>query len=331
MEHPLALEANEAIEEDDVESPIQDQTSKNPSYEPAIKIQDAEYYARSPEDLSTTLKKLNENGQHHDALDVINRVESLVAKDGSREVIMTLKLHKISTLASLSMLQEASAELLDVLDEEAPNDGYERSPFGLVIARAQIKTLLTRNSEPLYEVLNMCRQGAEHDSTVSAEVWDMRTVFVLRIIAKRLVLQKKYSSAIQMLEQILEIDPEDITALSDIGRLYVCIGGLREAELFFREVENVIERKGAENVPKFAVEAAANNMGVLKFAKDDYNEALSHFEKVQEVAGCKMVPSNNVAVAMIYNDNLKKGINAFKVFYFIYYVIIIYLFIFIFI
>ena len=314
MEHPLAVEHKETIVEEDIESPIQDQTSKNPSYEPAVKIQDPEYYTSSPEELFSTLKKLSENGQNQDALNIIEKVEPSFIKEGNRETIITLKLYKISTFASLSKLQEASTELLDILeDERKSGDWNGEFPFGLIVAQAQIKTLLTRNSEPLYEVLNMCRHGRETVVTVSEETWEARTMFVLRIIAKRLVLQKKYSSAIQIMEQILEIDPEDVVTLSDIGRLYVYIGGLTEAELFFKEVESVIERKGRDKVPQFMLGAAENNMGLLKFVRDDYSEALKHFEKAQEELGCKMVPSNNVAVSMIYNDSLKKGINAFKV------------------
>ena len=314
MEHPLAIEHKETIEEEDVETPIQDQTSNNPAYEPAVTIQDPEYYTTFPEELFLTLKKLSENGQNQDALNIIEKVEPLLIKEGKRETIITLKLYKISTFASLSKLQEASTELLDILEEERKGGDWNGEfPFGLIVAQAQIKTLLTRNSEPLYEVLNMCRHGKETAGTVSEKTWEARTVFVLRVIAKRLALQKKYSSAIQILEEILEIDPEDIITLSDIGRLYVYIGGLTEAELFFNEVENVIERRGRDKVPKFILGVAENNIGLLKFVRDEYSEALTHFEKSQEEMGCKMVPSNNVAVAMIYNDSLKKGINAFKV------------------
>ena len=62
MEHPLAIDHKEAIGEEDIESPIQDQTGSNPSYEAAIEIQSPEYYASFTGELFLTLKKLSENG-----------------------------------------------------------------------------------------------------------------------------------------------------------------------------------------------------------------------------------------------------------------------------
>ena len=57
MEHPLALGAQETIEEDDIDKPIVDLTSKNPAYEPPVKIQDPDYYAGNPVPAAVKKKK----------------------------------------------------------------------------------------------------------------------------------------------------------------------------------------------------------------------------------------------------------------------------------
>eukprot|EP00088_Acartia_fossae_P047014 TRINITY_DN5091_c2_g1_i3.p1 TRINITY_DN5091_c2_g1~~TRINITY_DN5091_c2_g1_i3.p1 ORF type:complete len:1000 (-),score=250.08 TRINITY_DN5091_c2_g1_i3:148-3147(-) len=147
------------------------------------------------------------------------------------------------------------------------------------------------------------------ESQEALECWEERERQVLYALVNCCIAGKDFESAVKCLDMLLKIEKEERKAslLSCYGRLYLQIGSLTKAEIYFKKATNLRNLDNAQEKIEDLLDAAALDIG-----QGDYASALTSYEAGLKLceAGSKQekLLKNNEAVCLLYLGRLKEGV-----------------------
>ncbi|TRY61260.1 hypothetical protein TCAL_04212 [Tigriopus californicus] len=149
-------------------------------------------------------------------------------------------------------------------------------------------------------------QFSESDRLASQALWRKREIRVLYSLANSSIIQRDFESAITNLEILLEVEDTKLSAkiLSAMGRVYLQLGDIREAEtLFSRAFKAQTDNSTEEKVDHLV------DLAHLSIGNSDFPNALNHFKKADDLNPDNPTVMNNIALCHIYCGSLKEGLD----------------------
>ena len=165
-------------------------------------------------------------------------------------------------------LEEAKSEYLKALD-------YDEASLAINTTLARICIKLSQWEEAEYYLKRA--KELYPDST--------KPMYLLALVYTH---HKKIDLAVKEYEAILEIDPEDLTALGYVADLYIIQNRLEEA---IEAYEKIIELEPAVGLVYF-------NLGILYSKLEKYDEAIKVLEKAKELE--PEYASSYLALGVVY-------------------------------
>jgi len=163
------------------------------------------------------------------------------------------------------------------------------------------------------------------DSTEDAiKIWKQRESRVIFSIATRLIQDKDFPLAIQLLNSMITKYPNDALLLSTLGRVYLLLGNVKSAGTIFKQVDSLFPSEGS-------VITHMNN-GYLSLALDQFSTAIDHFQAVIDLTLNKdgkpsnsnvtypagsinetiITAANNKAVCFLYTSDLARAVSTLE-------------------
>jgi len=140
-----------------------------------------------------------------------------------------------------------------------------------------------------------------YEETLS--IWIEREIRIIYIIATHLIQEKEFPSAILLLQEILQKNPNDPVLLSSLGRINLQYGNVKSASAFFKQVESLI----SEKEPLFYM-----NRGYLALSMDQYTVAIDNFQLALDLDPNNIAACNNKAISLLYTCELGKAITVLE-------------------
>ncbi|XP_048582397.1 trafficking protein particle complex subunit 12 isoform X2 [Nematostella vectensis] len=246
---------------------------------------------------------------------------------------------RVAMLIKLQMYSTAEAELDAFKTFDQPDLYYEyypetyparkgcMVPFSLRILHAELPQYIGKPNEALdrlYELNRTCTQiignlsaglaedGSECSRTdeqkkAAIDLWRGRELRVIFSIGNCFLAVKDYNLAVAIFESIKDRDATHSLALnSGIGRIYLQLGDLEQAESFFKAVD-----ANSSGEPE-AQGTVVMNKGFMALAKGSYEDAHKHFVAVTKLDPENSVAINNVAVCLLFLGRLKEALSVLE-------------------
>lgn len=137
------------------------------------------------------------------------------------------------------------------------------------------------------------------------KIWKSRENKVKYTIISRLIQERAFPAAIQMMNEITTKNPTDPYALSILGRLFLQLGNIKTTSAIFKQVESLIKD------PLNNVVTRMNN-GYLSLAMEQYTTAIDHFQAALEIDPSYIPAANNKAVCLLYTSDLSRAITTLE-------------------
>lgn len=108
--------------------------------------------------------------------------------------------------------------------------------------------------------------------------------------------QGNYEKAVEYLDKVISLNPEDFVAYNDLGSIYESLGAYEKA---IEELKKSIEINDNYHLSHF-------NLGVVYKALGRYEEAIEEYKKAAELS-CERNPYLNMSALYIENNELDKA------------------------
>ena len=142
-------------------------------------------------------------------------------------------------------------------------------------------------------------------STISLRhAWDRRVKMLVCVIACHHCSQKQYGTSLKLLSGLAK-DGSDPHYLSLLGYVLLQLGDVRSARKILELLRSYCQ---ADDSDKEATALCLNLEGLLLFASDTFQDAITKFEEASSLSPENPVPCNNISVGHMYAKNLHVSI-----------------------
>ncbi|MBN3280087.1 TPC12 protein, partial [Polyodon spathula] len=249
---------------------------------------------------------------------------------------------RLALLTKLSLFQNAEMEFEPFGNLDQPDLYYEyypnaypgrrgsMVPFSMRILHAELPQYLGKAQDSLdrlhsmkmiaLKILDNLENELSEDGSMinitqenrqaAIQLWRSRLCRVMYSMANCLLLMKDYVLAVDVYHSIIQYEPEQQPQLlSGIGRIFLQIGDIKTAEMYFQDMENGFTTKGEDPNQSTLV---LMNRAFVYLSQNNYGEAHSLFSEVLKIDPTNPVASinanNNAAVCLLYLGKLKDSL-----------------------
>ncbi|XP_061897774.1 trafficking protein particle complex subunit 12 isoform X1 [Entelurus aequoreus] len=245
---------------------------------------------------------------------------------------------RLALLTKLKLFQNAELEFdpfgdldqLDLFYEFYPTiyPGRRGSmvPFSMRLLHAELPQHLAKPQEALDRLHNLktvcltilenlekclAEDGSmssltEENTQESLKLWRSRLSRVLYSMANCLLMMKDYVLAVEVYQSIIQYEPQQrVQLLSGIGRIFLQIGDIKTAEVYFRNVEQACQMT---DVNPSLTTCVLMNRAFVHLSQNNYAEAHAAFIEVLKMDPKNPVANNNAAVCLLYLGRLKESL-----------------------
>ncbi|XP_057714774.1 trafficking protein particle complex subunit 12 [Corythoichthys intestinalis] len=245
---------------------------------------------------------------------------------------------RLALLTKLNLFQNAELEFESFGDLDQPDLFYEyyptiypgrrgsMVPFSMRLLHAELPQHLAKPQEALDRLHNLktvcltivenLEKGLAEDGSMitlteenrqeSLKLWKSRLSRVLYSMANCLLLMKDYVLAVEVYHSIIQYEPQQrAQLLSGIGRLFLQIGDIKTAEMYFCDVEKTCQIPDSE--PSLTT-CVLMNRAFVYLSQNNYAEAHASFMEVLKMDPKNPVANNNAAVCLLYLGRLKESL-----------------------
>ncbi|KAM9786437.1 trafficking protein particle complex subunit 12 [Syngnathus typhle] len=245
---------------------------------------------------------------------------------------------RLALLVKLNLFQNAELEFEPFGDLDQPDLFYEfyptvypgrrgsMVPFSMRLLHAELPQHLAKPQEALdrlhilksvcLTILDNLEKGlgedggaislTEENRQESVKLWKARLSRVLYSMANCLLVMKDYVLAVEIYHAIIQYEPQQrAQLLSGIGRIFLQIGDIQTAEMYFCDVEKTCQRIDSE--PGLTT-CVLMNRAFVHLSQNNYAEAHSSFMDVLKTDPKNPVANNNAAVCLLYLGRLKESL-----------------------
>ncbi|XP_061698788.1 trafficking protein particle complex subunit 12 [Syngnathoides biaculeatus] len=245
---------------------------------------------------------------------------------------------RLALLTKLNLFQNAELEFEPFGDLDQPDLFYEyyptvypgrrgsMVPFSMRLLHAELPQHLTKPQEALDRLHNLktvcltimenLEKGLAEDGSIitlteenrqeSLKLWKSRLSRVLYSMANCLLVMKDYVLAVEIYQSIIQYEPQQrAQLLSGIGRIFLQIGDIKTAEMYFSNVEETSQMTDKEPCLTTCV---LMNRAFVYLSQNNYAEAHGSFMEVLKMDPKNPVANNNAAVCLLYLGRLKESL-----------------------
>ncbi|XP_054651975.1 trafficking protein particle complex subunit 12 [Dunckerocampus dactyliophorus] len=245
---------------------------------------------------------------------------------------------RLALLTKLNLFQNAELEFEPFGDLDQPDLFYEyypslypgrrgsMVPFSMRLLHAELPQHLAKPQEALDRLHNLktvcltildnlekclAEDGSmitltEENRQESLKLWRSRLSRVLYSMANCLLMMKDYVLAVEVYQSIIQYEPQQrVQLLSGIGRIFLQIGDIKTAEMYFEDVEQACQMTDIE--PSLAT-CVLMNRAFVYLSQNNYAEAHASFIEVLRMDPKNPVANNNAAVCLLYLGRLKESL-----------------------
>ncbi|XP_061552665.1 trafficking protein particle complex subunit 12 isoform X1 [Phycodurus eques] len=245
---------------------------------------------------------------------------------------------RLALLTKLNLFQNAELEFEPFGDLDQPDLFYEyyptvypgrrgsMVPFSMRLLHAEFPQHLTKPQEALDRLHNLktvcltilenldkglAEDGGmitltEENRQESLKLWKSRLSRVLYSMANCLLVMKDYVLAVEIYHSIIQYEPHQRAQLvSGIGRIFLQIGDIKTAEMYFCDVEKTCQMTDREPCLTTCV---LMNRAFVYLSQNNYAEAHTSFMEVLKMDPKNPVANNNAAVCLLYLGRLKESL-----------------------
>ncbi|XP_051942639.1 trafficking protein particle complex subunit 12 [Hippocampus zosterae] len=245
---------------------------------------------------------------------------------------------RLALLTKLNLFQNAELEFEPFGDLDQPDLFYEyyptlypgrrgsMVPFSMRLLHAELPQHLAKPQEALDRLHNLktvcltivdnLEKGFAEDGDMitltmenrqeSLKLWKSRLSRVLYSMANCLLVMKDYVLAVEVYQAIIQYEPQQrAQLLSGIGRIFLQIGDIKTAEMYFCDVEKTCQKTDSE--PSLTT-CVLMNRAFVYLSQNNYGEAHASFMDVLKMDPKNPVANNNAAVCLLYLGRLKESL-----------------------
>ncbi|XP_077441612.1 trafficking protein particle complex subunit 12 [Vanacampus margaritifer] len=246
---------------------------------------------------------------------------------------------RLALLTKLNLFQNAELEFEPFGDLDQPDLFYEyypivypgrrgsMVPFSMRLLHAELPQHLAKPQEALDRLHNLktvcltilanLEKGLAEDGGAitlteenrqeSVKLWKSRLGRVLYSMANCLLVMKDYVLAVEIYQSIIQYEPQQrAQLLSGIGRIFLQIGDIKTAEMYFCDVEKTCQ---TTNSSLSLTTCVLMNRAFVYLSQNNYAEAHASFVEVLKMDPKNPVANNNAAVCLLYLGRLKESLS----------------------
>uniref|UniRef100_A0A1A8J0A1 Trafficking protein particle complex subunit 12 n=1 Tax=Nothobranchius kuhntae TaxID=321403 RepID=A0A1A8J0A1_NOTKU len=245
---------------------------------------------------------------------------------------------RLALLTKLNLFQNAELEFEPFGNLDHPDLYYEyypsvypgrrgsMVPFSMRLLHAELPQYLAKPQEALDRLHNLktvclailenLEKGSAEDGSMitltqenrqaSLKLWRSRLSRVMYSMANCLLLMKDYILAVETYHSIIQYEPQQrVQLLSGIGRIFLQVGDVKMAEVYFQDVEKSCQMKARDPTHTTCV---LMNRAFVYLSQNSYAEAHASFLEVLKIDPRHPVANNNAAVCLLYLGRLKESL-----------------------
>uniref|UniRef100_A0A8C6P998 Trafficking protein particle complex subunit 12 n=1 Tax=Nothobranchius furzeri TaxID=105023 RepID=A0A8C6P998_NOTFU len=245
---------------------------------------------------------------------------------------------RLALLTKLNLFQNAELEFEPFGNLDQPDLYYEyypsvypgrrgsMVPFSMRLLHAELPQYLAKPQEALDRLHNLktvclailenLEKGSAEDGSMitltqenrqaSLKLWRSRLSRVMYSMANCLLLMKDYILAVETYHSIIQYEPQQrVQLLSGIGRIFLQVGDVKMAEVYFQDVEKSCQMKARDPTHTTCV---LMNRAFVYLSQNSYAEAHASFLEVLKIDPRHPVTNNNAAVCLLYLGRLKESL-----------------------
>lgn len=153
----------------------------------------------------------------------------------------------------------------------------------------------------LYDILFKVRKKFGNENI------DKYEARILISVSYCLLEMKEYYLAIETIKTVIKKDPSCVDHLCFLGRVYIELGNMKEAELSFKEVENILKTCNLTEEQKN--EIILMNKSHLLIASGSWKEAYNILTTIISTYPDNFLAVNNLCMALLYQGNLQEAVS----------------------
>nr|XP_057946354.1 trafficking protein particle complex subunit 12 [Doryrhamphus excisus]XP_057946356.1 trafficking protein particle complex subunit 12 [Doryrhamphus excisus]XP_057946357.1 trafficking protein particle complex subunit 12 [Doryrhamphus excisus] len=245
---------------------------------------------------------------------------------------------RLALLTKLNLFQNAELEFEPFGNLDQPDLFYEyyptlypgrrgsMVPFSMRLLHAELPQHLAKPQEALDRLHNLktvcltilenlgkclAEDGSmltltEENRQESLKLWKSRLSRVLYSMANCLLMMKDYVLAVEVYQSIIQYEPQQrVQLLSGIGRIFLQIGDIKTAEMYFEDVEQACQ---TTDIKPSLTTCVLMNRAFVYLSQNNYAEAHASFIEVLKMDPKNPVANNNAAVCLLYLGRLKESL-----------------------
>ncbi|KAJ1527375.1 Trafficking protein particle complex subunit 12 [Nowakowskiella sp. JEL0078] len=286
-------------------------------------MKDSSRKSRTEDSESTDIAQLMSQNSWR-ALAKLARKRLLACHPGQVSAIMRLWFLRLTALVRLRLLDVVALELDRLGDFHTPELMFERYPdvfvgrtgsmvsleLRLFVAQfSAVRGDLVGAVNKVYQLLLEVRRSMASSNDEKQRELMRSQIGVLQIVVVNNLLEMKdYSTAIDLMDEVVDKYHSNPDIISVLGRMYLQLGDLPSARNTFSQVEKLVLWNSERNAWR-RPDLVLMNRAYLHIAENDWETANSVLTELLTIDPSNSVAVNNLAICQLYIGNVGQAIS----------------------